>query len=144
MNLALAERHPEWGYSNAAGGFKAELWRRRAFDAELPGREDQEWARYWLARDFVCLIDPGLVVEHDHTHDPLLSIYRRARREAEGLGAYARLPRYGSRELLSDWWSDTRFYNSMLKARLSHRRAARLLGSYAGRRRAARAPRERS
>jgi rhamnosyltransferase len=136
QDIASARRHPEWGYSNAAGAFRAELWRQRPFRADLPGREDQEWARYWLEQGFVCLIDPTLAVDHDHSHDPLPAIYRRARREAEALATYAELPPYGSRALIRDWWSDLRFYDSPIRARLSHRRAARLLGGYAGRRRA--------
>ncbi len=139
QDIAGARRHPDWGYSNAAGAFRAELWRRRPFRADLPGREDQEWAHHWLEQGFVCLIDPALAVDHDHSHDPLPAIYRRARREAEALASYAELPPYRSRELVHDWWSDLRFYDSPLRARLSHRRAARLLGAYAGRRRANRA-----
>ena len=41
---------------------------------------------------------------------------------------------YGPSELVHEWWSDDRFYESRLRSRLSHRRAARLLGAYAGRR----------
>ncbi len=136
QDIAGARRHPDWGYSNAAGAFRAELWRRRPFRVDLPGREDQEWARYWLEQGFVCVIDPALAVDHDHSHDPVPAVYRRARREAEALASYAELPPYGSRDLIRDWWSDLRFYNSPVRARLSHRRAARLLGAYAGRRRA--------
>ena len=81
------------------------------------------------------MIDPALVIDHDHTHDSLPAIYRRARREAEGLARFA----HGAGDspgLLAEWWTDRRFYGSPLRARLSHRRAARLLGAHAGRRRA--------
>ena len=134
QDAPLAREHPEWGYSNAAGAFRAELWRARPFRADLPGCEDKEWALHWLGRDYVCVIDPALVVDHDHSHDPLISIYSRARREWRGLAAFASLPPYGPRQLLADWWSDVRWYSSPLRARLSHRRTARLLGAYAGRR----------
>jgi hypothetical protein len=140
QDIELARRHPGWGYSNAAGAFRAELWRQRAFREDLPGREDQEWAHHWLAQGFVAIIDPTLVVEHDHSHDPVPSIYRRARREAQGLAAYAELSPYRPSDLVRDWWTDLRFYSSPLRARLSHRRAARLLGTYAGRRAAERSP----
>jgi len=133
---AMAQRCPGWGYSNGAGAFRAELWRRRAFREDLPGCEDKEWSQHWLARDYRCLIDPRLVVEHDHTHDSVLSIYRRARREAEGLAAFGDGLAPPPQGLLAQWWSDTRFYSSPLRARLSHRRAARLLGERSGRRRA--------
>lgn len=133
QDLALARRRPEWGYSNAAGGFRAALWRERGFREDLPGSEDREWSWYWLARGMECVIDPALVVRHDHTHDPLREIFRRARREAEGLAlAGAPLPS-GPGALAREWWSDLRWYDSPARARLSHRRAARLLGSYAGR-----------
>ncbi len=138
QDAARLAADPEWGYSNAAGAFRASLWRERQFRADLPGCEDREWSRYWLQRDYACVIDPALVVEHDHTHDPLAAIYRRARREAQGFAAFIDYPPYGLREVAARWWSDLRYYDSAWRARLSHRRAARLLGEYAGRRRARR------
>jgi rhamnosyltransferase len=139
QDLALVRAEPEWGYSNGAGAFRASLWRQREFRPELPFCEDREWSRHWLERGYVCVIDPALVVEHDHTHDPVRQIYRRARLEAEGFATFLERPPYGLAELAGDWWSDLRFYDSALRARLSHRRAARLLGTYVGRR-ATRAP----
>jgi glycosyltransferase involved in cell wall biosynthesis len=132
QDLSLARANPGWGYSNGAGAFRAELWRQRPFREDLPGCEDKEWAWHWLGAGYSCVIDPQLSVEHDHTHDSLLGIYRRARRESEGLAAF--LPSDGP-PLLTEWWSDVRFYSSPLRARLSHRRAARLLGAHTGRRR---------
>jgi rhamnosyltransferase len=138
QDAALAAEHPEWGYSNAAGAFRLSLWRERPFRTDLPGSEDREWSLHWIRHGYVCVVDPGLLVDHDHTHDPVVSIYRRARREAEGLASFIDAPPYGVGDLAGEWWSDLRFYRSPLKARLSHRRAARMLGAYAGRRRAAR------
>jgi glycosyltransferase involved in cell wall biosynthesis len=130
---ALAARWPQWGYSNAAGAFRASLWRERPFREDLPACEDREWCRWWIGQGFVCVLDPLLLVEHDHTHDPAVSIYLRARREATGYAMFLPpAPRPGLGGLAREWWSDTRFYDSRLRARLSHRRAARLLGSYAG------------
>jgi hypothetical protein len=34
--------------------------------------------------------------------------------------------------MLREWWTDQDSYRSRSRARLSHRRAARLLGRYAG------------
>jgi glycosyltransferase involved in cell wall biosynthesis len=138
QDIALARAHPGWGYSNGAGAFRAELWRERPFREDLPGCEDLEWSWHWLERDRRCVVDPALVVDHDHTHDSLPAIYRRARREAEGLIRFADGAAEPDRGPLSEWWSDCRFYRSPLRARLSHRRAARLLGERAGRRRARR------
>jgi glycosyltransferase involved in cell wall biosynthesis len=135
QDASLARAHPGWGYSNGAGAFRAELWRERQFREDLPGCEDREWSLHWLERGYRCVVDPRLVVQHDHTHDSLAAIYRRARREAEGLAMFADAANGGRSGLVGEWWSDRRFYSSALRARLSHRRAARLLGGHAGRRR---------
>jgi rhamnosyltransferase len=136
QDLALAREHTDWGYSNAAGAFRADLWRKRPFRSDLPSCEDKEWARYWLERGYTCVVDPAFDVDHDHTHDALIRIYRRARVEAEGFAAFLKLGPPSPRELIREWWSDLRWYSSPARARVSHRRAARLLGAYAGRRRA--------
>jgi rhamnosyltransferase len=133
QDLALLRSEPEWGYSNAAGAFRASLWRERPFRVDLPGAEDREWSLHWIQQGYVCVVDPALLVDHDHTHDPVPAIYRRARREAEGFAMFLAQPPYGIRELAGEWWSDRRFYSSRLRARLSHRRAARLVGTYVGR-----------
>ena len=140
QDAALARRRPEWGYSNAAGAFRASLWRRRPFRADLPGCEDKEWALHWLDEGYRCVIDPSLAINHDHTHDSVRAIYGRARREAIAYAAFlpvggpdsGRAPGIGG--LAREWWTDTRWYDSAARARLSHRRATRLLGAHAGRR----------
>ena len=135
QDAALARRRPEWGFSNAAGAVRAELWRRRPFRADLPGCEDKEWALHWLDQGYRCVVDPRLVIDHDHTHDSLRGIYARARREAiASAGFLPGAPDAGAGRLAREWWSDTRWYESAVRARLSHRRAARLLGAHAGRR----------
>lgn len=139
QDATLARRRPEWGYANGAGAFRAALWRERRFAPQLPAAEDKEWALHWLDRGYGCLIDPGLAVAHDHAHDRLPAIYRRARREAQGYAVFADRGPATAAALARDWWSDPRFYDSALRARLSPRRAARLLGDHAGRRRAAQA-----
>src|SRR5207302_1452040 len=100
----IARANPRWGYSNGAGGFRASLWRKRPFRADLPGCEDREWALFWLERGYCCVVDPSLVVDHDHTHDSLPSIYRRARREAEGLARFADGAADPERGLVGEWW----------------------------------------
>jgi rhamnosyltransferase len=135
QDAELARHHPGWGYSNSAGGFRADLWRSRGFREDLPGCEDREWGLHWLDQGYVCMIDAALSVAHDHTHDPVSAIYRRARREAEGMAMFADPP-VGA--LLREWWSPDPYYDSRLRALLSHRRAARLLGGYVGGRRAGR------
>jgi rhamnosyltransferase len=136
VDAASVTRWPQWGYSNAAGAFRADLWRERPFREDLPGCEDKEWGRHWALAARPTLLDPALVIDHDHTHDPVLDIYRRARREAAGYRAFLGddAPGPGSvRELAHAWWTETGFHRSALRARLSHRRAAALLGAYVGR-----------
>ncbi|MGI8904305.1 MAG: glycosyltransferase [Solirubrobacteraceae bacterium] len=137
QDLALARRRPMWGYSNGAGAFPAALWRRRPFREDLPGCEDKEWALHWLAHGYRCVVDPALSVEHDHTRDSLLSLYRRARREAAGYASFLDLPPYGPSALAREWWCQRGWHSSALRARASPRRAARLVGTYAGRARVA-------
>jgi glycosyltransferase involved in cell wall biosynthesis len=128
----LARGYPRWGFSNAAGAFRAQCWTERHFREDLRGAEDKEWARYWaLKRDRVTVLDPGLVVDHDHTHDPVADIFKRARREAAGFGAFLDRPAHRG-SLLTEWFWDTRFYANPWRARLSHRRLARLLGERTG------------
>jgi hypothetical protein len=57
-----------------------------------------------------------------------------SRREAEGYAAFLDDPPGPATPaaLARAWWSDTRWYGSPARARLSHRRAARLYGAYAG------------
>lgn len=136
-DAGLAQRWPEWGYSNAAGAFRASLWRERPFREDLPGCEDREWCQHWiLAGGYVCVLDPALAVDHDHTHDPVWSIYERARRESAGYSSFLTdRTGAGSGRLAAaakEWWSDTRFYDNPWRARLSHRRLARLAGTFAG------------
>jgi glycosyltransferase involved in cell wall biosynthesis len=130
----LAAGYPRWGYSNAAGAFRAQLWRERHFREDLPGVEDKEWARYWaLERDRLTILDPRLVVEHDHTHDPVPEIFQRSRREATGFGLFlGEDAGRGVTPFLHEWFWDTRFYRNPWRARFSHRRMARLLGERVG------------
>jgi colanic acid/amylovoran biosynthesis glycosyltransferase len=137
QDLALAQSNPFWGYSNAAGAFRLDLWRSRAFRPDMPGTEDKEWAWWWLRRGFLHVVNPGLLVDHDHSKDPIRDQYVRSRREWVGYGMYLELAPYRIRELLREWWTQQDSYRSIWRARLSHRRGARLLGECAGRTRRA-------
>lgn len=134
QDARAARRHPQWGYSNAAGGFRAELWRERGFREDLPGCEDLEWARWALERGHVCVLDPALAVEHDHSRDSLRASFRRYQREARGLAMFAQLPPYRARDALAEWWGDQGWHRSRARARLDPRRMARLAGRWWGRR----------
>jgi rhamnosyltransferase len=134
QDLELGTRHPQWGYSNACGGFRMELWRRRPWRADMPGTEDREWARHWLERGMLVRVDPGLMVDHDHSHDGLRSVYERSRREWVGYGMYLELEPLSAPGLARRWWADRDGHASPARARLSPWRAAKLLGEWSGRR----------
>jgi rhamnosyltransferase len=135
QDLDMARRNPFWGYSNAAGAFRANLWGQRRFREDMPGTEDKEWAWHWLTQGHVVAVAPDLVVEHGHARDPLPDCYRRARREWEGFGSYLDLQRATLRDIARIWWSSHSLYSSPWRARCDPWRAAALLGQWAGRRR---------
>jgi rhamnosyltransferase len=135
QDAAMLRAAPHWGYSNGAGGFRADLWRERGFREDMPGTEDREWSLWAMeARAKVCLLDPALVVEHDHSRDSLRRCFARYEREARGFGMFLALPRYGARDAAREWWTDQGWHRSRARARLDPRRAARLAGKWWGRR----------
>lgn len=139
QDAALARRNPLWGYSNGAGGFRARLWRELPFRPDLPGAEDKAWAWHWLERGWLVAVDPALTVDHDHSRDGVAASFRRAEREWKGLARALDLPPVGVGELAARWWREREGYSSRARARLSHRRWARLAGEWRGRRRGGRA-----
>jgi rhamnosyltransferase len=130
-----ARAHVIWGYSNSAGGFRAELWREHRFREDMPGSEDKEWAWHWLQRGHVVRIDPALNTDHDHSDETLREKFDRKRRDWEGIAMFLDLPAYGPREVVREWWTEQGEWSSPLRARLSPRRAADLAGTWSGRRR---------
>jgi glycosyltransferase involved in cell wall biosynthesis len=132
QDLELARRNPYWGYSNAAGAVRAELWRAHPFRTDLPFSEDKEFAWHWLHHGRTVVIDPLLAVDHDHSKDPLPVLYSRARAKWLAFSMYLPMPDYPPSALAREWWSERGSWRSHARARLSHRRAAALLGRYAG------------
>jgi rhamnosyltransferase len=139
QTFETAQQNPFWGYSNAAGGFRASLWRERPWREDLPGTEDREWAWHWMRRGWMVRVDPALVVDHDHSHDDLRSVFVRSRREWVGYSMYLDLERRSAAEMASRWWRERDGHDSAARARLSPWRAARLVGEWAGRRQTAKA-----
>jgi rhamnosyltransferase len=131
QDAALAAAHPLWGYSNGAGAFRRALWAQRPFREDLPGSEDREWALWALRAGDVCLLDPALAVDHDHTSDSLRASFARYAREARGDAMFLDLPRHRP---LHEWWTDQGWHRSRARARLDPRRVARLAGRWWGRR----------
>ncbi len=133
QTAALARAHPEWGYSNGAGAFRRELWAQRPFREDLPACEDREWALWALgAGERVCVLDPALAVDHDHSRDPLAATFRRVALEHRGFATFLDLPPYRVRDLAAEWWREQGWHASRARARLSPRRAARLAGKWWG------------
>jgi rhamnosyltransferase len=132
QDAAMLERNPYWGYSNAAGAFRAELWREHPFRTDLPFSEDKEFAWHWLHNGRTVVIDPQLSVDHDHSKDPLRDLYARSRAKWLAFAMYLPVPDYPPSALAREWWSERGTWRSHARARLSHRRLAQLLGRYAG------------
>jgi rhamnosyltransferase len=128
QDLRLAKLAPYWGYSNHAGGFRRALWEQRPFRADMPYTEDKEWAWQWLQKGYTVVLDPLLLVDHEHV-ESWLAAYRRECKMWTGFGMFLELPHYGLRDLLSEWSADPR-----LRARASPHRLATLIGGYCGRR----------
>jgi rhamnosyltransferase len=133
QDLSLARAYPFWGYSNSAGAFRADLWRRRPFREDMPGTEDKEWAWHWLHEGHVVVVDPALASEHSHRDEGPLATYRRARDVWRGFSMYLELEPYPLGRLARDWWTELDGYPSHLRARIGWRRAARLAGRWRGR-----------
>jgi rhamnosyltransferase len=134
QDAARLAAYPFWGYSNSAGGFRSSLWRERPFREDMPGTEDREWSQWALRRGHVCVIDPALVVEHDHSRDSLRACAHRYEREWRGFSMFLELEPYPARAALREWWVDRGGHRSRARARLDPRRMARLYGKWRGRR----------
>jgi glycosyltransferase involved in cell wall biosynthesis len=135
QDLALARANPLWGYSNSAGAFRADLWRRRPFREDMPATEDKEWAWHWLHAGRVIVVDPSFATEHSHHRaEGPLATYRRAHAVWRGFAMYLDLEPYGASALVREWWTELDGYRSPLRARLGWRRATKLLAKWRGRR----------
>ena len=128
QDARLARDFPVFGYSNSAGGFRADLWRRRPFREDMPATEDKEWALYWLDRGYVAAIDPELLVDHDHSEDSLSEQFRRARIEQIGFGMFMTNKPKTLRDFAQSWWEGSEVYENPWQARFSPRRFARAVG----------------
>jgi rhamnosyltransferase len=132
QDLAHAEAHPLWGYSNSSGGFRRELWERRPFDEELAASEDREWAWHWLRQGWLVRLDPALAVHHSHADEGPVRTFARARGNLAATSRFRDLEPLPLRTVLAEWWRGPHLHRSKLRARLDPRRMAQLAGKYAG------------
>jgi 2-desacetyl-2-hydroxyethyl bacteriochlorophyllide A dehydrogenase len=52
--------------NNANSVIRRDLWREHHFDETLPGLEDAEWAKYWMACGYQVIYDPTAAIYHIH------------------------------------------------------------------------------
>jgi len=132
QDVAHAEAHPLWGYSNSSGAFRRELWQRHPFDEKLAADEDLEWAWYWLRAGWLVRLDPDLAVHHSHAGEGPVRTFRRRRAEAAAVRQFREVDPLPLRSVLAEWWVGPHLHRSNLRARLDPRRLAGLAGKYAG------------
>lgn len=132
QDLAHAEAHPFYGYSNSAGGFRRELWQEHPFDEQLAASEDREWAWHWLRQGWLVRLDPTLAVHHSHRDEGPLRTFTRARGNLAATRRFRAVDPLPLRTVLAEWWRGPHLHRSMTRARLDPRRAAQLAGKYAG------------
>jgi rhamnosyltransferase len=70
--------------NNANAAIRKSLWRQRAYDEDLPGLEDLDWAGWALAQGHRIAYVADAEVIHAHAESPR-DVYNRYRREAMGL-----------------------------------------------------------
>ena len=131
----VAQRNPQWGYTNSAGAFRRDLHEQHEFREDMPFTEDKEWAWHWLQQGWTCVVAPDLTVDHDHSKDPLGETWKRARAEWIGFGMYMDLPPYSVRDAVHDWRGSARGFRHPLNIA---REAVRYAGVWSGRRTATR------
>ncbi len=62
----VIESPSRFAVNNANSAIRRELWEQYPFDEKLPGLEDIDWARYWMARDRQVRYVPEAGLYHIH------------------------------------------------------------------------------
>jgi rhamnosyltransferase len=134
-----ARRYPYWGFSNHASSWRRSVWEQLPFDEQRQVVEDREWSLRVLDAGWKIVYDPGLWVEQSHRwRAGTVQYFRRERRETRGLAELFDIPPDRPRELVREWLTPPNTEHSRLFHLLNYRRAAGLLGKYAGLREAQR------
>ena len=79
-------------FSAANCAVRRARWEDRPFNEDLPGCEDQAWAKWAIGAGYRIIYEPTAEVFHSH-NEGLRGVYRRSRREAIGDQSNGRLPR---------------------------------------------------
>ncbi len=125
-------RNPFWGFSNHASSWRRSVWQELPFD-EQTYVEDKEWAVRVMASGGKIVFDPELWVEQRHRWKAgALAYFRRERRETGALARLVEMTPYTTRDLAREWLTRPDQERSRLFHLLNYRRAAGLLGKYAG------------
>lgn len=127
--------NPYWGFSNHASSWRRAVWEELPFHEESL-IEDKEWAIRVLDAGHKLIFDPYLWVEQHHRwRAGTISYYQRERREMGALAGIVSMPPYRIRDVAREWLTRPDEKHSRLFHLLNYRRAAGLLGKYAGIRR---------
>jgi len=131
---AMALADPTWGFSNHAGSWRADVWRRYPFDEALGYAEDKEWGLRVTAAGYVLAFAPELYVDLSHSWRTARECYVRARKTAIALRSFAPMEPFGARELLRAWWRDLPEdrHSAAFSRFVNYRRLAGLAGRWAG------------
>jgi rhamnosyltransferase len=140
QDAVLFQLDPFWGFTNHASSWRADVWRRFPFDEQIAAAEDKEWSQRVLAEDWVIALDPALSVSTAHRfEDGPLGFFRLSRRDVRAVAGFARVPPYGLRAVMRDWWNPPRDGRSRMRVRASPWHLAAVTARYAGLRDARRA-----
>lgn len=108
---ASVARQPHPFCNNANAAIRRSLWEQRAYNEELPGLEDVDWAAWALAQGHGIAYTAAAEVVHVHNETPR-AVYNRYRREAMALKRirpheqlrFLDLPRLFLSNVASDMW----------------------------------------
>jgi hypothetical protein len=138
-DVRAVEWSPTWGFSAAAGGWRAAAWTRCPFPETAPA--DRIWGWRVVRDGAILVVDPFLNLEGPPPYPiDARSIFRRTADEWAGLlAAGAPVTAPSLREAIGAWWRhvDTGVAAPPPLQRLNYFRLARELGRWAGGRRAA-------
>lgn len=120
------EAAPRWCVNNANSAIRRDLWEQHAFDPELTGLEDVEWARHWIDRGWNVAYEPRAALVHIH-EESWSQIRRRYYREAvawrrmglKDRGSALREMATEAARILADSWRALRATDNPVAHRLS-------------------------